>query len=468
VPILDTVPEGENPLMRAWEYAGATSAARVANSNEGKQLNSALFGGGSGADNLNAIKGVVGADAWADKMDNTKTPPQLEPGIRSKLRTAMNSELKFIYDAAPKPEGGPGGGGDGRSTDGGYAIFYKNKPVRSEEAFEKAVKEIALKTAGETEDSDKGKAIISIIDDPKFKAAILGDDGYKPWELDDGGMEDQATKALIGGNPSRVDTLPKREDTDTDTRGERTRKILDGLLKNIGGKTDDLYPIGTAGDDANHAFNGLPNHPSFAKLKDPNSGDKIKAELLDPGKKIATDKMPAEQAAKLFDKQVGDIISEWGNPDDKALKEALKKRPTKEMTPKELSNHVKKSVEKLRKAEAKNRAEAYVKKAIKDGMKYKGKPITKKDVGWIAKRFDKKLDAAAEAEFDKMLMKEFKPPEVVVADSNWGGPDNQILFVIAPDPKTGDLRMFEKDAFSGEMTPIKDNWVDATWDRLEG
>ncbi len=470
VPILSNVPEGENPLMRAWEYAGATAAARVANSAEGQRLRGALFGGGSGADNLNAIKGVVGADAWGDKLDATQTPPKLEPGIRSKLRSAMNSELKFIYDAAPKPETGPGGGGgDGRSTDGGYAIFYKNKPIRSEEAFEKAIKEIALNAAGETEDTEKGKAIIAIVDDPKFKAAIMGGNNYEPWALEDGGMEDQATQALMGGNPSRVDTLTGRQNTDTDTQSERTRKILDSLLTNIGGKPDDLYPIGTSGTNANHAFNGLPNHPSFDKLKDPNSGDKIKAELLDPGKKIATDKMPVAQAAALFDKQVEALVSEWGNPNDNALKDALKKRPDKEMTPKELSDHVKNATDKLRKAEAKKRAEAFIKDAIAKGKTQSdGTPFGNGDLGWVTGWFESNLSENAEKKMDKMLLKEFKPPEVVIADSNWGGPDSQIYFVVAPDPKTGELRMYEKDGFSGEMTPIGDNWVDATWDRLEG
>jgi hypothetical protein len=39
----------------------------------------------------------------------------------------------------------------------------------------------------------------------------------------------------------------------------------------------------------------------------------------------------------------------------------------------------------------------------------------------------------------------------------------QILFVVAPDPSTGDLKMWKKDKFSGKLTPLGKNWEDANW-----
>jgi hypothetical protein len=64
---------------------------------------------------------------------------------------------------------------------------------------------------------------------------------------------------------------------------------------------------------------------------------------------------------------------------------------------------------------------------------------------------------------DTALVNSMDMPEIVVADSNWGGPEGQILFVVAPDPSTGDLKMWKKDKFSGKLTPLGKNWEDANW-----
>ncbi|MFQ5622302.1 MAG: hypothetical protein ACE5FS_02800, partial [Paracoccaceae bacterium] len=465
VPANANLPKGENPLMRSWEYSAATAAARLRDSEENRLLNDALLGGNVAGKDLNGIKGIVGEDAWKGKGLDPKTG-KFDPGVKGKIQAAIKQKLQFFYNAGPRVGDTDGGGGDGKSTDGGYEIKYKGKAVKSEADFLAAIKEIALGAAGVNKDSDKGKAIIALVSDPAFKESIFkaytaADKDYKPWDLVGGGFEDQATKVLSGGTQRRRSIIDKKGALGGD-EGDRTRAVLDNLLTGLAGKTDKMITIGTGGKNAQHAFNALPNHPSFNKIKDPDSDKKIKALLLDPGKKIASTKMPAARAGALFEKQIRKLSDGWGWRDGDLLTAALDKRPTEDMTPGELNKLIKSVLKDFEKKQVERRLADWKKE--EEG---KGHTVT------TAKLDEKKVDLTKDVStwvsggIDQMLVAEFNPPEVVIADTNWGGPEDQKYFVIAPDPSTGELRMWEKGAFSGSMTPKGQNWIDGNWTKLE-
>ena len=75
------------------------------------------------------------------------------------------------------------------------------------------MKDIALTATGYSATSDEGKAVIAVIEDPKFANTILDSygapdpkkkrkDRVAPWNMSSGGFEDQTERVLQGGEPS--------------------------------------------------------------------------------------------------------------------------------------------------------------------------------------------------------------------------------------------------------------------------
>lgn len=456
------LPEGENPLMRSWEYSVATAAADDMASQERGQLRAGLMGGGKppGSD-LTGLKGIVGDFKWQDKTAFGR----LIPGTESKLKSAMANELKFNYNAGPQV-GGPSGGGDGHSSSGAYELMYKGKALVSETDFMAAVKEIALKASNETETSDKGKAIVAHVSTPAFRDSILkSGGGYTPWKLDSGGMERQTAMVLDGGTKTNDTVLAS---SSSKTEAKRCEDVLGAILTlQKGSSGGDMMPLGTLGKNANHAFNTLPNDPSLDKIKDPDSARKIKENLVDPGKEMARRKLPAEQAAKMFEDQVRAAME--GKPDNERdlLTAALKKRPTTDMTPAELKAKVATELSAWRDAAAQRRLDEWFERENKK-RQAAGTPLRapSEKPGYLD-WFKDNTEDSLKADLDAALLKEFPPPEVVIADTNWGGPEGQVFFVMAPDPGTGDLKIWKKTMPGGKMTPAGKNWADAKWDTVK-
>lgn len=55
-------------------------------------------------------------------------------------------------------------------------------------------------------------------------------------------------------------------------------------------------------------------------------------------------------------------------------------------------------------------------------------------------------------------------PQVVLADTNWGGGEDHTFFVVAPDPISGKPMLWQRTDPPGSMqlAPSKD-WIDREW-----
>ena len=66
------------------------------------------------------------------------------------------------------------------------------------------------------------------------------------------------------------------------------------------------------------------------------------------------------------------------------------------------------------------------------------------------------------SKIDELLIKELYA-EFVVADTNWGDAKERSLHVIAPDPTTGEAKLWKKKVPSGSMAPVPDDWLADKW-----
>lgn len=459
------LPEGENPLMRSFEYSVATAAADITNSVEKERLDYGLFSSAGDPDNLMGIKGIVGDSAWDDTWD--ASAGDWDPGVGNKLDRALKTQLTFEYNAGPQVGGPMGGGGDGHSTDGAYEIMYKGKALTTQAKFIEAIKEIALAAAGETAGTVTGDAIIDHVTKQEFVDSILASNtkgDYSPWKLESGGFENQTQQVLHGGTPTINDFLAKTPAPPPPvTEGTRTKAVLGAIMGANGGMTGKMGLVSTRGENANHAFNALPDHPSQGIIAPPDTDTKIQTELVDKGTAIATKKLPVGQAVSMFEEQIRAQIE--GKPDAERdlLLKALKNRPTTEMTPREIEAKVLTEMRTYRDASATRQANDWI-KTEDDRRKKDGETaLTNTQKGNVLAWFKNNIEDGIKDSMLNRMMNDLAPPQVVVADSNWGGPEEQTYFVAMPDPRTGELKMWKKDMPGGKMTALGKNWADSKW-----
>ena len=455
----NNLPDGENPLMRSFEYSAATAGARLANSRERKGLTNGLFGDNVAGADLGAIKDIVGAD-WDPKPGTPPAPP--DPGLGAKLQKAIAQKLTFKYNAKGSIVGG---GGDGSSREGGFELVKMpgEDPLLTKDDFVAAILEIALETCGETKDTDKGKEIVTLVNDPKFIESIskrYSDGSYKPWELSSGGFEDAATEALVGGTPSYDVFLTKQ--TGTQTPSERNSDMLEGMMTAFSGATGEMVSMGTTGTNASHAFNALPNDPSWDKIRPPNTEAKIQSELVEPGKKIADTEIDKDKTIAMYESRIKALLGSWGRNDKVALVPATKKLPADGMKPAELNTHILNETSAFRDAYSKRRADNDKAKALKAS-----KPFTNADWNKAEAKWQKLSKGWIEEEVKGELVDALPMPEIKIADTNWGDNESHTFFVMAPDPVSGELILWKKDEIKGTMKPAGDNWSDAKWDTLK-
>ena len=72
------------------------------------------------------------------------------------------------------------------------------------------------------------------------------------------------------------------------------------------------------------------------------------------------------------------------------------------------------------------------------------------------------LTTQLEAGLDSLLAGELHPA-FVIADTNWGDGSEKFVQVVAPDPVTGEARLWQKSTTTGKMTPMDDDWVSDGW-----
>jgi hypothetical protein len=310
--------------------------------------------------------------------------------------------------------------------------------------------------------------IVALIDAPAFRAtvagavggSVAGGDPYTPWEIGGGGFGAEVERALHGGTPSdeRRPMLGNGARAPTDP-GDRARALLDGLL---GTTPAEMTTVSTGGDNANHVFNLLPDHPSLDLIRDPDSAAKIQTNLLDPGAAIASSEMPLGKVQSLYQAQIRQLSSwAWEHPAEQALlTQALARVPSSAMTPGALATLIDAETAAFRAAVTTRRADEWKAEEIAAGRTVD------------AAAYDARKAEIAEQEEDSVsqatagtLADAFPLPEVVIADTNWGDGGSHTFFVIAPDPRTGELQLWQKDEVTGRLSIAKD-YQDANWRRM--
>ncbi|MEO0402589.1 MAG: hypothetical protein AAF214_09470, partial [Pseudomonadota bacterium] len=237
---------------------------------------------------------------------------------------------------------------------------------------------------------------------------------------------------------------------DSDTPGDRAVKVL----KSLGGLSDErMTMVGTRGM---HSFNALPPEGDYKTLMTGDVDANITSMLVEPGRKMATEKLTKERAVYLYDKQMEAAASSIGSDSEKDLiRAAFGDRPTTEMTPAELNTHISSKLDAAKTAIANRKA-----------TKWQANQTTPPTPEELQKKKD-----AVKADYDSYLtgklqdtlIRELGAPEFVVADSNWGDAKDHNLFVIAPDPLTGEPRMWQKSILTGSMNMMDDDWLKAEW-----
>jgi hypothetical protein len=439
VPAVTNLPPNEDPLHRSFEYTLATAASRVADSDESKD-----FAGNMGR-GVEQFRAIVGGNAseWVTKKAN--------------LKLGIKAAFNFVYDPMSKITDSS----DGSSSQGRYVVrrISNGKEIRTKEDFVEEMADVAIKTLSIDPSSGKATEVKNLVKQDAFINAVCPDK-YKPWAQPSGGRAIAVSKVLRSG-AMRVNALvPGAPTSPKPPEGQRTTAVLTSFLDGFSGRTDQMVTVDTVG---RHSFNALPNHPSLAALKGSNPSDtaaKVRTNLVDVGLTLKNTDLSAERAGWLFDEEMNKAID--GETDD-ALKEELKKgakakRPAAAMKPADLTRAVKEASAGYHTMVAENRANAW-----KLEEETAGRPVTPDKLAEKKTKLKDDFDSDAETAAKSLLIRDMGAPEFVIADTNWGGACDHTLFVISPDPTTGDPVLWKKKEPPGSLTPAGREWVDDQW-----
>ena len=209
-----------------------------------------------------------------------------------------------------------------------------------------------------------------------------------------------------------------------------------------------------------HGFNALPPTGDYKALVTGDVDANIQKMLVEPGQKIATEKMPKDKAIYLYEKHVENVIRRMRAQIAPAQLTAVRgNRPTSDMTPAELEEHSFTALDAIRTAEADYAADQWA-----------ASEVPPPSAAALAKRrTDEKKDhdKGHRTALTGFLAGDLGAPQFVIADSNWGDESNHKLFVIAPDPLTGEPKLWEKDAIGGDVLPMKDEWLEKKWSAVQ-
>ena len=443
VPAITKLPADDDPLIRSFEYSTATAVARKSNSVQRTRLASSCAGGAE------LLKDV------ATTGDKTKRKSKSWQNKKAKLVQDIAAAFTFTYD----PTSTVTDANDGKSSTGRYIVQkIGGGEIRTKQDFEGAMIEIALASLGIDPASPEAAEVERVVRSPEFETKVCPAD-YKPWELASGGATDGATKILFGDSLQQKSFTPEAGKPPP-PEGERTKEVLTGFLKSFQSGSPDMVTIRTVGK---HGFNALPNNPSLAKLKgsnDTETAQKVQTELVDKGQQIKDTELSPERAAWLFDEAINRERDAETDKDQRDLldAEAKARRPKVKIKPAALTALIGQALDAYHDKLAENLATKW-----KSGEETNGKVI---DIAALAtKRSDlkKALDDSATNGAKTALMRDLGVPQFVLADSNWGDSRSLTLFVIAPDPATGEPLLWERTEPGGAMSPAGRDWVDSEW-----
>lgn len=428
VPVVTRIEANEDPIMRSAEYSLAASIATKGSSRE-REVMQQMTG--------------PGMDLLGDKVVQFAKESGFGKGVLAWLQSsgtkkAMKQQLGDAFDYVYDPTVATGSSADGSSSHGRYVLVRKDtkQEIRTQAEFMAVVKKVAVGASGFDDASPEARKLRAIVDDPNFPSWVKASNA-SPWELISGGYGEPASQAVFGSKMKSNKVTEKG--TGTDNEGARTADVVTKLLTGLDGTTGDMVTLETVGQ---HAFNALPKDPSLAKLLAGGKGkiaENVTTHLVDKGRTLASANLPVEQAQAMFDKLMKDFEAANGDPTAVALLKsgARTHRPTAAMTPAQVDRAV---------ADASDGFLGEIAKGRTDPVK--AKADFKK---WAS---DKVRDE---------MFREIAVEEFVIADTNWGGEESHTFFVVAPDPFSGEPKMWQKTVPPGSMRPAGRDWVDREW-----
>jgi hypothetical protein len=439
VPIVTRIPPNEDPIMRSWEYSMATSTARTAKSSESENVkaltNNALNGlGDTLTEHLaDEAKGGGGLIGWGKE----KVEKLLAKGRLKELKKKVSEEADLVYD----PNSTITNSSDGKSSTGRYVLRRKDNgnDITTADQFGDYVADQAIAAYGIDPTSTLANDLRTLCKRADVLGAMKNGD-TAPWAMSSGGQTEAATKTLFGKG------LKQREITEegstSDDTADRNKKILEDLMESFEGSTDEMVTIRTVGM---HGFNALPNDPSLEPLKRGGKSklaENIQRELVDKAQSLHDTTYDADKTGYLYDRiaaAVVEAVPDWAGQVRTKLQEALTtRRPTTGKKPGEMND--------------------LVAAAVHDTRPHY--PNGKEDV------WENLLKGAAKGKVQTEVIQDAGASEFVIADSNWGDSTSHTFFVIAPDPISGEMGMFEKTVPPGSLRPSDRSWTDAEWAKI--
>lgn len=446
VPVVTRIPANEDPIMRSWEYSMATSTARTKKSAEQEKVkrrsNDVLnWLGGELNDYLTTQAKSAGGLTGFFKGNLEKL---LAPGRLKELKRLVNEGYDLVYD----PNSTIVAASDGKSSTGRYVLRRKDTgaDITTQDQWGDYVADQAIAVFGFDPTSQVAADVRALCKRQDVLDAMKsGDDA--PWAMSSGGQTEAATQTLFGKELKQREITAKGSNTD-DT-ADRTEKILNDLMKSFDGTSDEMITIRTVGM---HGFNALPNDPSLDPLKRGGKSklaENIQRELVDKAASMQNVVYDADKSGYLFDEIAEAFIAAFESKDVSSVinanqktaivtelnKALVAKRPTSGKKPKEINDLILGAITAAKPHYPANNAD----------------------------NWETWLKGLTEGKAQTVMLRDAGASEFVIADSNWGSSTDHTFFVIAPDPISGEMAMFEKTVPPGSLRPSDRDWTDAKW-----
>jgi hypothetical protein len=438
VPAVSNLPEGEDPILRSWEYSIATAAGNEAGSRERNML-------------ANPMRTNPGMGKIADLIGGTNQLKKIN--AENSIQTEIRDAFHFSYNPTKPVKDA----NDGSSSTGCYQITETDEfgaptgdPIDNPDKFIEVMTRRLQKKFNVDPTSDEGKKIaehckndmlVTKTPNPPQQPYKALPNGSKPWDMSSGGLGLDPTKALFGDQVQTTQTLTPMPTNPKPTEGQRSKQVLMAVLTEA--KKAATTPYQTIDSRGCHEYNALPMEESLQKLfgDTPEKMSENIDKLVEKGQNIASKELPVDRAQALFDKQTRKWLNGQNDPTAKQEIQAAidLHRPTDKMLP----------------AEVKRRTVECNKVAMDKLATQRGGTV--KEIADRKDAFFKQIDEQALNE----LAIDLAPPQVVWADTNWGDGKSHIFFVMMPDPTSGELRMWKKVEPPGDLTPMKrEDWID--------
>jgi hypothetical protein len=458
VPAVTNLPRGDDPISRSMEYSLAASAGAEQGSRESTKFNDNFK---PGIDQFRPMAGGTPAD-WPKK--------------KQAVTAAIAGGFTLSYDPTLELKSASG---DGSSSKGRYVLVTTagKKEITTEADFSDAIADIAIASFGVGGDAanrirtlTKSKPFLDAVC-PIVDATKNPPTRYKPWELEGGGYDDQVNKSLYGAGMTSKTVMPQASGK---TEGQQATALVTDMLKAFKGKDAKMFTVNTSGENAAHSFNATPNDPSLAPLKgatDAETAQKVKENLTDKGKALKDTDLPVDRAQYLFDQAITPVSeAEKKKPDAnpdwlKLLDDGSKAhRPTAAMKPKALDDAIQAALKPYQHAVSQKKADDW-KHAEESATP--PRPVAPAKLAEKLAEFEKAAATRSQKMTQASLAQNMAAPQFVVADSNWGDARSHTVFVVAPDPTTGEAKLWQRTDPPGSLWPMDKGWLNTHWDTVE-